>query len=84
MKASASKYLLFAINLVTLVFGLVLFFLGVVLQTTYANYDHFLETAFHSLSLWCVCMGVAVCVISFLGKSKRPPAILETAQRGWG
>ncbi len=35
---SATKCFLFSINLVTFIFGLVLFFLGVVLQTRYARY----------------------------------------------
>ncbi len=64
---SVSKYMLFTINCVTLICGLILFFLGVVLQTQYATYFEFLDGSFYNVSLWCLVVGVIVCLVSFLG-----------------
>ena len=65
---SVSKYFLFGINLVAFICGIILFFLGVVLQTQYSTYFNFLDSSFYSISLWCLVMGVIVCLVSFLGE----------------
>ncbi|CAM6055150.1 unnamed protein product [Sphagnum tenellum] len=64
---SVSKYFLFFINCVTFICGLVLLFIGVVLQTQYSSYFDFLEGSFLSVSVWCIVMGVVVAAVSFLG-----------------
>jgi hypothetical protein len=64
-----SKHLLFSINCITFICGLILFFLGVVLQAQYATYFEFLDDSFYSVSLWCLAVGVIVCLVSFLGEN---------------
>ena len=65
-----TKYFLFFINCVTFICGLVLFFLGIVLQTRYKTYFEFMDSSLYSISVWCLVMGVVVCLVSFLGTIK--------------
>ena len=62
------KYLLFSVNCIACVCGLVLFFFGVILEAKHATYFDFLHTSFYAVA---VVVGVAVCLVSFLGEFGR-------------
>ena len=62
---SVCKYLLFSVNCVACICGLILFFFGVILEAKHATYFDFLHTSFYAVA---VVVGVIVCLVSFLGK----------------
>ena len=62
---SVCKYLLFSVNCVACICGLVLFFFGVILEAKHATYFDFLHSSFYAVA---VVVGVIVCLVSFLGK----------------
>lgn len=62
-----SKYILFFINCLTFICGMVLLFLGIYLHTQYSTYYDFMDSSFYTFAIWCLVMGVIVCLVSFLG-----------------
>ena len=62
---SVCKYLLFSVNCVACICGLVLFFFGVILEAKHATYFDFLHSSFYAVA---VVVGVIVCLVSFLGE----------------
>ena len=62
---SVCKYLLFSVNCVACICGLVLFFFGVILEAKHATYFDFLHSSFYAVAS---VVGVIVCLVSFLGK----------------
>ena len=65
---TVSKYLLFSVNCIACICGLILFFFGVVLEAKHATYFDFLHTSFYAVA---VVVGVVVCLVSFLGEFGR-------------
>ena len=62
------KYLLFSVNCIACICGLILFFFGVVLEAKHATYFDFLHTSLYAVA---VVVGVVVCLVSFLGEFGR-------------
>eukprot|EP00095_Tigriopus_kingsejongensis_P009764 maker-scaffold422_size175911-snap-gene-0.37 protein:Tk09764 transcript:maker-scaffold422_size175911-snap-gene-0.37-mRNA-1 annotation:"cd63 antigen" len=62
-----SKYILFFINCITFICGVVLLFLGVYLHAQLSTYYDFMDSALYTFAVWCLILGVVVCLVSFLG-----------------
>jgi len=64
------RCLLFSVNLIAFVFGLVLFFLALTLLAARERYafDAPENAPIRDLSAWSAAAGVAVCLVSFLGE----------------
>ena len=61
---NVAKYLLFSVNCVACVCGLILLFFGVVLEAKHATYFDFLHSSFYA---GAIVGGCVVCLVSFLG-----------------